>query len=36
MSMSDLQTIIEKPGGVMLEYLALLIIDAKKVERIKG
>ena len=24
MSMSDLLTIIEKPGGVMLEYLALL------------
>ena len=30
MSMSDLQNIIEKPGGVMLEYLALLSSMPKK------
>ena len=30
MSMSDLLTIIEKPGGVMLEYLALLSSMLKK------
>ena len=30
MSMSDMQTIIEKPGGVILEYLALLSSMPKK------
>ena len=35
MSMRDLQTIIEKPGGVMLKYLALLSSMPKKWKKIR-
>ena len=35
MSMRDFQTIIEKPGGIMLEYIALLSSIPPPMERIK-
>ena len=35
MSISDLQTIIEKPGGVMLDYLALLSSMPKRIKMLR-